>query len=149
MTASQISAAAGVLTILIWTYMLFGRGAFWRASKAIATTAAPARTVRIAAVIPARDEAAVISRALESLLNLDSSGLVHVVLIDDHSSDGTAVTAGEVASKFRRQDRLTVIQSELLPEGWSGKLWAMHQGIERALALAPEFLLLTDADAVH
>jgi len=42
-----------------------------------------------------------------------------------------------------------VIQSKPRPAGWTGKLWAMHQGIERARALNPAWLLLTDADVLH
>jgi hopene-associated glycosyltransferase HpnB len=48
-------------------------------------------------------------------------------------------------------DRLEIIAGAPLPAGWTGKLWAMAQGVERAEALAtpPEFLLLTDADIAH
>src|SRR5208282_3813201 len=42
-----------------------------------------------------------------------------------------------------------VISGQLLPPGWSGKLWAVQQGIEQALPLHPQFLLLTDADVQH
>ena len=48
-----------------------------------------------------------------------------------------------------RPEALTVITGKPLPEGWSGKLWAMQQGIEQALAVRPDYLLLTDADVQH
>ncbi len=55
----------------------------------------------------------------------------------------------EAASNSSRPDALTVIHGQPLPDGWTGKLWAMQQGIEQALRLHPQFLLLTDADIQH
>jgi len=103
----------------------------------------------VVAVMPARDEAEVIGRAVASLLAHDYPGPLHLVVVDDHSSDGTAAAALDAAAKAGAAGRLTIISGEPLPPGWSGKLWAVRQGIAAAQAQGPDYLLLTDADIVH
>jgi hopene-associated glycosyltransferase HpnB len=103
----------------------------------------------VVAVIPARDEAEVIGRAVGSLLAQDYSGTLHIIVVDDHSSDGTAGAAQDAARAAGASDRLIVISSAPMPPGWTGKLWAVRQGIAAARARAPDYLLLTDADIVH
>jgi len=107
---------------------------------------APARSSpRIVAVVPARDEADVVGRAIASLAAQQAPGYFHIVLVDDHSSDGTAGIATAAASR----DLLTVVAADPLPAGWKGKLWAVAEGVRHAAALQPDFVLLTDADIVH
>ena len=91
-------------------------------------------------VVPARDEAACIEASLRSLLAQDYAGAFRVILIDDNSTDGT----GEIARAIGDR-RLTVIDGAACPAGWSGKLWAVSQGIVEAGDAA--FVLLTDADS--
>jgi hopene-associated glycosyltransferase HpnB len=67
------------------------------------------------------------------------------VLVDDASTDGTAAAAGSAASA----DVLSVVSGAPLPCGWTGKLWAVAQGVDRASRFAPDYLLLTDADICH
>ena len=88
-----------------------------------------------------------IGPVVTSLLNqsLDMT----VLLVDDESTDGTADVARRAAEKAGKADALIVIHSKPLPAGWTGKLWAMHQGIERARALNPAWLMLADADVLH
>lgn len=93
---------------------------------------------RVTAVVPARNEAAVVGRALESLARQQFTGRLQIILVDDTSDDATA----EIASRYA-----TVIRGAPLAEGWTGKLWAVSQGV--AHAEAPDYLLLTDADIVH
>lgn len=102
----------------------------------------------VVAVVPARDEADVIVPSILSLLQQHGSR-VHVVLIDDSSSDGTAPVALAAAQAANLAHCLTVIRGLPLPAGWSGKLWAVQQGIEKAINLNPGFILLTDADIAH
>ena len=103
------------------------------------------------ALVPARDEAAVIGESLSSLLSQDYPGAFHVILVDDHSSDGTAAAASSAAASADQNARLTVLPAPALPEGWSGKLWALNAGIERAESHFPEasYLWLSDADIAH
>lgn len=104
---------------------------------------------KIAVVIPARDEASVIGETVQSLLAQTCADSVVVYVVDDHSSDGTAKVARDAAVGCGRSEALTVIAAEPLPPGWTGKLWAVQQGVSQALKLNPAFLLLTDADIHH
>ncbi|WP_250515801.1 glycosyltransferase [Caballeronia sp. INDeC2] len=151
------------LSFLIWIVLLFARGGFWRAQPAPAlsdTTVHAVGNAEIArrgawpalvAVVPARNEADVIGRAVGSLLKQDYAGAFHVIVVDDHSTDGTASAALAAARDLALEDRLTVLTAQSLPPGWSGKVWAQSQGIGAidSLGLPAEFLLLTDADIHH
>src|SRR2546423_1623361 len=110
--------------------------------------AAPKVAARIVAVIPAPNEAGAVGEAVASLFSqaLDD---FHIVLVDDNSSDGTAEVARKAAEKAGRQTSLTIVSGSEPPRGWTGKLWAVHQGLQKASELHPEFLLSTDADTVH
>jgi hopene-associated glycosyltransferase HpnB len=143
MTATILGAAAAA----IWFCLIALHGGFWRARVKHAAGPAPPRTVT--AVIPARDEAAVIGRAVSSLLTQRYDGALHLILVDDHSKDGTAAVAREAAAALEAADRLTVIAASPLPRGWTGKLWAQRHGIAAARPREPDYLLLTDADIAH
>jgi hopene-associated glycosyltransferase HpnB len=103
----------------------------------------------VAVVIPARDEADGIGEAVDSLLRQDYPGPFSIVVVDDQSTDGTADAARRAALAADATDRLTILSGAPLPEGWTGKLWAMKQGIEHAQTSSPTYLLLTDADIVY
>lgn len=140
----------GVITAGVWVYLLAFRGAFWRIGRedrVLAPAPAPAR--RVVAVVPARDEAGVIGAAVASLLAQDFAGSLHIVVVDDHSGDGTANVARAAAEKAGAAGRVTIAAAEPVPTGWTGKLWAVRQGVEIAAAMRPDYLLLTDADIVH
>jgi hopene-associated glycosyltransferase HpnB len=148
MTLEIIAAA----TLAIWVYLLLARGWFWRARERDDANppALPAIWPSVVAVIPARDEEENIREAVGSLLCQDYPGSFSIVLIDDDSRDGTAQAAREAAQAAQADDRLTVLRGQPLPKGWTGKLWAMKQGIEAAaLSPSPDYLLLTDADIVY
>jgi glycosyltransferase involved in cell wall biosynthesis len=127
------------------------RGGFWLARQRDDRDEPPPplHWPAVAAVVPARDEADVIARSIGSLLVQDYPGAFRVVLVDDGSSDGTVKAARAVAESLGAAERLTVLQGAALPAGWTGKVWAQHQGIARAAQEAPEYLLLTDADIHH
>ncbi len=129
------------LTLLIWLYLMFARGNFWQAGPVL-PVAYPRGTPPVAVVVPARDEATVIEASLRSLLGQDYAGGLRVILIDDDSSDGTGRIARGIGDK-----RLTVLTGRPRPAGWSGKLWAVAQGVREADDA--ELVLLTDADIVH
>ena len=125
---------------LAWLYLLLLHGRFWSAGPVLAPVrlgAAPPLDV----VVPARDEADGIEPALRSLLAQDYPGPLRIALVDDGSSDNT----GDIARAIG-DPRLTVIDGRTRPPGWSGKLWAMSQGVEQGEA---GLVLLTDADIVH
>ncbi len=143
MTATIIGAVAAAA----WVYLIVLRGGFWRIRAEPIAGSAPLRSV--VGVIPARDEAVVIGRAVSSLLRQRYRGPFHLIVVDDHSSDGTAEAARAAAAAIGRADRLSVICAKPVPVGWTGKLWAVRHGIEAARPLNPDYLLLTDADIVH
>jgi hopene-associated glycosyltransferase HpnB len=135
-----------LLSLLIWIGLLAFREQFWLARDTDeAEVPEPAIWPAVTAVIPARDEAEVIGRAIASHIAQDYPGDFRIVLVDDGSSDGTAALAQEAA---RGSDRLTVIAGSPPPAGWTGKLWAMRNGVEHAGEVA-SYLWFTDADIAH
>ncbi len=117
-----------------WVYLFTARGGFWQISIP-PKLAQPAASKSVCVIIPARNEEAVVGQAIVSLRPW------HVILVDDHSSDRTAEVAAQAGAE--------VIPAGPLPPGWSGKLWAISEGLKHATALAPDYLLFTDADIVH
>jgi hopene-associated glycosyltransferase HpnB len=141
-------AVIGALAAAMWLYLIAFRGAFWRVKpEAWAAGAAPTRSV--VAVIPARDEAEVIGGAVASLLAQDYGGRLDIVIVDDHSGDGTAEVARAAAVAAGATNRVTIAAAAPVPLGWTGKLWAVRQGTAIATEMRPDYLLLTDADIVH
>ncbi len=143
---------AGGLALAAWAWLLVARGGFWRADQRLGDAGSePAAWPETVAVIPARDEAASVGRAVESLLRQDYPGRLTVVLVDDNSRDGTADAARTAAAGAKAAERLRVVAGAPLAPGWTGKLWAVHQGLAEAARFAPNaaYVLLTDADIVH
>lgn len=129
----------GGLVCLVWIYLAFGRKGFWRI-EAPPLLAGPRAGIRVAAVIPARDEAETIGRAARSLAAGDYP--VKIYVVDDHSTDGTGELAGAIPG-------VTVVPAPPLERGWTGKLWAVASGIAAARGERPDYYLLTDADIEH
>jgi hopene-associated glycosyltransferase HpnB len=150
MSVNLALAGAGMA---VWLYLLAARGGFWRANIRDETdpTPDPAAWPAVTAVIPARNEADVIPACLRGLLTQDYPAPFTVILTDDQSGDGTADVARSTADALGASRRLTVLEGQALPQGWTGKLWAMQQGIEKARSAAqkPRYLLLTDADIAY
>jgi hopene-associated glycosyltransferase HpnB len=146
----MLTGTLAALCAIVWIYLLCWRGRYWM-NPVVDTAVPPAPAVwpSVAVVIPARDEVAVIGESVGSLIRQDYPGPLGIVVVDDDSSDGTAGAAHEAAAQ--RPDRnVMVIGSGGLAPGWTGKLWAMKQGIAAAeQAFRPDYLLLTDADIAH
>src|SRR5580658_9852777 len=140
------------MVLAIWLYLLAARGGFWQARER--EEGGPAGNPPwplITAVIPARDEAECIGETVASLLRQDYPGAFDVIVVDDQSRDSTAQIAQKAAETIGAGNRLTVLSGRSLPGGWTGKLWAQHQGVEFANAKPepPDLILLTDADIVY
>jgi hopene-associated glycosyltransferase HpnB len=160
-----------ILSLIIWVYLIFFRGNFWLSNQFLQPSKLD-NLPSICVIIPARNEAEVLPLSLPSILNQDYPGKVHIILIDDQSTDHT----GEIAKKIglppqpplergekcndppqpslergeKDQKNLTVINGQSLPTGWSGKLWAMEQGVKYAQDhFKPDYFLFTDADIKH
>lgn len=141
-----------VASFVAWVGLIMLRGGFWRADQRL-----PSRPPAlhewpgVVAVVPARDEAATVGATVASLLGQDYPGPLALVVVDDGSADGTAGVARVAAAKTGATDRLTVVEGRPLPPGWTGKLWAVKQGLDAAETILPSasFVLLTDADIEH
>jgi hopene-associated glycosyltransferase HpnB len=165
--------------LAIWLYLTFSRGFFWRLrdfDDDLAAHEAPPTWPRVVAVVPARNEGATIRQCLTSLVQQNYSGQFSIILVDDHSEDGTAQIAQRTVSELGAESRVTVRQAAPLPPGWTGKLWALNEGVAfsgtdilacapatspgpaesfanrtRAMnsSAAPKYFWFTDADIVH
>ena len=138
-----------VLCAAIWLYLIVGRGRFWLGPvRDDGVPSSPVGWPTVVAVIPARNEAEVIAQSAQSHLRQDYPGSFNVIVVDDDSSDETAAIAKRVAADHPNRS-LTVLMGQGPPAGWTGKLWAVKQGIAAAESPKPDYLLLTDADIVH
>ena len=90
----------------------------------------------ITAVIPARNEAELIQQTMRSVAAQGAD--LKIILVDDGSDDGTAAVARRLA-----HPNLRIVQSAPLPDGWSGKLWALEQGWRQ---VSTRYTLFLDAD---
>jgi glycosyltransferase involved in cell wall biosynthesis len=137
---------AAWLSVLVWAYLFCARGRFWLAAvrdNEIVIT--PATWPAVAAIIPARNEADVISAS--SLLQQDYPGTLTIV-VDDDSNDGTAAAVQYIATSHPGRE-VRGVRGRGLPAGWTGKLWAMRQGVTGAEETGrPDYLLFTDADII-
>ena len=140
------------LSLVVWLFLLLFWGNFWQANLLINSGDRELEIYpAVWAVVPARDEAEVISVSLTSLLNQNYLGEFEVVLVDDNSRDRTSEIAKQTTSKLNKTDKLTIISGKPLPDGWKGKLWAMQQGVDYAQqqTSTPDYFLFTDADIKH
>ena len=148
MTAAVFIAA---VSLAAWAYLVFFNGGFWltseREERDGEKSAAPATWPRVTAVIPARNEADMLPLSLTSLVAQDYPGEFSIVIVDDQSTDATADIARAIAAGSARE--ITIISGAPLPPAWTGKVWAMHQGIAAASVSKPDYLLLTDADIAY
>ncbi len=128
-------AILSLLAMLGWLYLLGGHGWFWLTDQRLPMASSrPRQWPPVTAVVPARDEAAMLPETLPSLLTQDYPGELTVVLVDDQSGDGTARVARAVAAGVRGARDLVVVEGAPPPPGWAGKVWAMAQGAEVAAA---------------
>ena len=127
---------AGVISACLWLAVLLVPWRPWSTRERLEAEEGAAGRVDldgISVLIPARDEAALIGATIAALAQ-QGPGL-RILVIDDQSTDGTASHAQRAG--------VETIQSAALPEGWTGKLWALEQGYRRT---ATPYVLLLDAD---
>jgi hopene-associated glycosyltransferase HpnB len=136
-------AALAALSAAIWLWLLAFRGSFWRDGPYLSQVTEPAVWPEVVAVVPARNEEESIARTVRGLLAQDYPGAFSLIVVDDRSEDSTAAEARATAD-----DRLRLISGTPLPAGWTGKMWAVHQGIA-AVPTSTGYVWLTDADIAH
>jgi hopene-associated glycosyltransferase HpnB len=125
----------GAASLAAWVCLFTARGRFWQISAPPKPSPGPTPASSVCVIIPARNEESLVGQAIASLRPC------RVILVDDHSSDRNAAIAEQAGA--------SVIQAGPLPPGWSGKLWALSEGLKHASALSPDYMLFTDADIVH
>jgi hopene-associated glycosyltransferase HpnB len=103
------------------------------------------------AVVPARNEADVVARTLTSLIRQRYGGRFAITLVDDRSDDGTGAVARATIVAHAASDRASVVDGRARPDGWTGKVWAMSEGVAaaRASGAQPAYWWFTDADVEH
>jgi hopene-associated glycosyltransferase HpnB len=137
------------IPLATWIYLLAARGHFWRVREDHLESKPLENWLRVTVIVPARNEAHTISQAVSSLAEQDYPGEFSIIVVDDHSEDGTAALAQQAANKSGASQRVTIYPAAPLAPGWTGKLWALNEGIAAAAEKAPAFLWFTDADVVH
>ena len=138
-----------ILPLAVWLYLFFARGNFWQVHEETVELKPLNRWPRVVAIVPARNEAETVSRAIASLAKQDYPGEFFTILVDDHSDDGTADLARKAADECNASGRISIHLASELPHGWTGKVWAMNEGIAAAAGRAPDYFWLTDADITH
>ena len=147
------------LPLIVWVYLLAFRGWFWCTGVRLPAAPDQPSWPSVGVVVPARNEELMLGASLPSLLAQDYPGPTRVVVVDDRSADATAEVTRRLGAQAGGRVVPEVVTGEEPPPGWSGKLWALAQGVsalspasspeEPTGAPAPEFLLLTDADIAH
>jgi len=142
-------AAIAAVPLAIWLYLFFARGNFWQLQEDRTEPTPLERWPRVAAIVPARNEAEMIERSVASLLGQDYPGELFVIVVDDQSSDGTAELARKAAEQSGAAGKVAIHTAASLPSGWTGKVWAIKEGIAEAAGKSPEYFWFVDADIVH
>ncbi|WP_238569015.1 glycosyltransferase [Xenococcus sp. PCC 7305] len=148
------------MSLLIWLFLLLFWGQFWRGQVnldlcyplvANEQDTYNQQYPNVWAIVPARNEAEVISDSLSSLLKQNYPGEFNIVLVDDQSSDQTIPVAQETTQNLNCLDKLHIAKGKNLPAGWKGKIWAIAQGVDYISAqnIKPDYFLLTDGDIQH
>jgi glycosyltransferase involved in cell wall biosynthesis len=107
-------------------------------SATVSSVASPQTTGGITAIVPARDEAAVIAACVEALAK--QSEITEIVVVNDQSSDTTAAIVRDLAIRI---SKLRLLEAQEPPPGWVGKNNALTLGARSATS---DWLLFTDAD---
>ncbi len=140
-------------SLAAWIALIVGRGGFWLPQPQLHPTQsnldAQCQGPAVVAVIPARNEEAVLGKTLPTVLNQEYEGEFRVILVDDRSKDDTVSVARSAAEHSGFPGRLNVLPGQPLPDGWAGKVWAMNQGVDLATTGPADFIWFTDADVAH
>jgi hopene-associated glycosyltransferase HpnB len=140
---------AAALSLVGWLYLWLTPSTFWRLERD-PVPPEPDEWPEVIAVIPARNEVEVIARTMASLWSQDYPRPLDIILVDDHSEDGTKEAALEVTQRLGRSLNFTLLQARTLPEDWAGKVWAMRRGVDYLLKyFTPKYVLFGDADIEH
>lgn len=140
------------VVLATWVYLVFARGQFWWL-RDFDDDIAPHQELRewprVVGIVPARNEAETIARVVKSLAEQNYGGAFSIMVLDDHSTDGTTEIALKAAADVEAPSRVAVHSAAPLASGWTGKLWALNEGTERVADTSTTFYWFTDADVIH
>ncbi|MBV8580674.1 MAG: glycosyltransferase [Candidatus Eremiobacteraeota bacterium] len=148
----KVLRAAAWIGAATWVGLVVARGRFWDSHADGLSLPEPGDpTPDVHAVVPARNEADVIARTLGSLLAQDYAGRFAVTLVDDRSDDDTGAVARDTIERHGAHGRARVIEGRPRPDGWTGKVWALAEGVAsaRAHGAHPTYWWFSDADVEH
>ena len=153
----HLANIVGILALGIWLHLFFGRGWFWRVRKIDADRVAcePLQDwPSVVAIVPARNEAETIGKVVPGLVQQNYSGAFSIIVVDDHSEDATGDIASRIARETSTEGRVRIVRASDLPQGWTGKLWALNEGVTSPGATGtaeelPTYYWFTDADVRH
>ncbi len=137
------------IPLAIWIYFLLAHRQFWRLSEDDIAPKPLENWPRVVVVVSARNEAATISQAILSLAKQDYPGEFSIIVVDDHSDDDTAALAQQTANESGAAQRVKIHSAAPLSPGWTGKLWALNEGIQAATNYSAQFFWFSDADIEH
>jgi len=143
------STLVTAIPLAIWIYLFLARGNFWQLYEDDIVPKSLGDWPHVAVVVPARNEAETIAQSVDSLAKQDYPGEFYIIVVDDHSEDGTAALARNAAEVSGAAERVSIHSAAVLPQGWTGKLWALNEGVQEAAKHLPEFFWFTDADIEH
>jgi hopene-associated glycosyltransferase HpnB len=143
------STLVAAIPLAIWIYLFLARGNFWQLYEDDIVPKSLGDWPHVAVVVPARNEAETIAQSVDSLAKQDYPGEFYIIVVDDHSEDGTAALARNAAEVSGAAERVSIHSAAVLPQGWTGKLWALNEGVQEAAKHLPEFFWFTDADIEH
>ena len=147
-----MTGMAALIVFAVWLYLTIARGAFWLVTtRDNGPVPRPQEWPSLVAIVPARDEADCVRESISSLLQQSYPGRLSIILVDDQSRDQTVATALDISQKLASAHGFEIYRGGILRAGWTGKLWALQQGIDRVerTVQPPVYFLLTDADIVY
>jgi len=131
---TRTAIALSSICLSIWLYLTLARGLFWRLrpfDDDQAQHPPPPNWPHVVAIVPARNEAATIGQTVAALLKQNYPGEFSLVVVDDHSEDDTAQVAQQAAAQNGAESRFSNHTASPLPPDWTGKLWALDEGVRR------------------
>jgi hopene-associated glycosyltransferase HpnB len=135
--------------VIIWFLLIFFRGQFWRADQYLPNIRTPLKKPpEIVIIIPARNEERTIDQCILSLLQQDYKGVMSIIVINDNSNDNTFKV---VLTASQGHNNVHLINGTKTPSDWTGKIWALAQGIVLAKKnfRHAKYFLFTDSDILH
>ena len=127
-----------LISLLAWLYLLFFNSKkissfndlFWRNKILFENEKVPNKKLscKVCVIIPARNEEKNIIKTLKSISKQNFKNL-SVLVIDDNSKDKTFHIARKTLQKAKNL-KFFILKGKKLPAGWSGKVWALKQGID-------------------